>query len=257
MLRYAIKSQEGHPLEAPKQLFDEKISVPDPPQRGVIKVITAGFPWCVDLWCVGSTTDTLGDSQTHSTMNMFKDADDIKSNLILTTLSFLDYYRPALAFFENVPGFLNYSLNATQVDRHRTEGGLEMGGLKLLVKALIDMGFVADVISSYFRLIACLVFTPPVIKYATVSFKRVTTELHKDVYGFSSLQQKKVRHYPNCHNQPMHSRLLTYYKSNIRSRTIGRRIPSVPSVQLKGRLRIRSLLSNLLLETFHVSIGTS
>ena len=87
----------------------------------------------------------MDDSQTHSTMNMFKDADDPKSNLILTTLSFLDYYRPALAFFENVPGFLNYALNATQVDRHRIEGGLEMGGLKLLVRALIDMGFVADV----------------------------------------------------------------------------------------------------------------
>jgi DNA (cytosine-5)-methyltransferase 1 len=88
----------------------------------------------------------MNDSQTHSTMNMFKDADDIKSNLILTTLSFLDYYRPALAFFENVPGFLNYSLNATQADRYRVEGGLEMGGLKLLVRALIDMGFVTDVL---------------------------------------------------------------------------------------------------------------
>lgn len=86
----------------------------------------------------------MNDSQTHSTMNMFKDADDIKSNLILTTLSFLDYYRPALAFFENVPGFLNYSLNATQADRYRVEGGLEMGGLKLLIRALIDMGFVTD-----------------------------------------------------------------------------------------------------------------
>lgn len=84
---------------------------------------------------------------------MFKDADDIKSNLILTTLSFLDYYRPALAFFENVPGFLNYSLNAAQVDRYRLEGGLDMGGLKLLVRALIDMGFVVDVMFSYPRLI--------------------------------------------------------------------------------------------------------
>ena len=49
MLQYAIKSQEGLKHEVPKQLFDDKISVPDPPQRGVIKVITAGFPWCVDL----------------------------------------------------------------------------------------------------------------------------------------------------------------------------------------------------------------
>ena len=98
----------------------------------------------------------MNESQTHSTMNMFKDADDIKSNLILTTSSFLDHYRPALAFFENVPGFLDYSLNATQADRYRVEGGLEMGGLKLLVRALIDMGSVADVIFRLSRLILCL-----------------------------------------------------------------------------------------------------
>ena len=204
--------------------------------------------------CVGSTTDTMNDSQTHSTMNMFKDADDLKSNLILTTLSFLDYYRPALAFFENVPGFLNYSLNATQVDRHRVEGGLEMGGLKLLVRALIDMGFVADVTLVILDSDSMLLWNSD-IKSATASFKRVTTELHKDEYGFSSLQQKKVRCYPNCRNQPMSSRLSTNYKSNIRSRTIGRRTPSVPSVQLKGRLPIRLLLSNPLLETSHDLIG--
>ena len=183
---------------------------------------------------------------------MFKDADDIKSNLILTTLSFLDYYRPALAYFENVPGFLNYSLIATQVNRHRVEGGLEMGGLKLLVKALIDMGFVANSTFNYFRLIARLEL---VIKSATVSFKQVTTELHNDEYGFSSLQQKMVRCYPNCRNQPMSSRLLISYKSNIRSRTTGRRTSSVLSVQLKGRLLIPSLLSNPLLETSLDLIG--
>ena len=49
MLQYAIKSQERLQHEVPKQLYDEKISVPDAPQRGVIKVIAAGFPWYVDL----------------------------------------------------------------------------------------------------------------------------------------------------------------------------------------------------------------
>ncbi|KAF8167566.1 hypothetical protein B0H34DRAFT_792278 [Crassisporium funariophilum] len=124
MLRYAIKSQQGHQTEAPKQLYNGQIPVPDPPKRGDIQVITAGFP-----------------CQTHSTLNMFKNVDDVKSNLILTTLSFVDHYRPAFAFFENVPGFLNYSLNAVQAGRYRVEGGVEMGGLKLLVRALIDMGY--------------------------------------------------------------------------------------------------------------------
>ena len=194
----------------------------------------------------------MDDSQTHSTMNMFKVADDIKSNLILTTLSFLDYYRPAYAFFENVPGFLNYSLNATQVDRHRIEGGLEMGGLKLLVRAMIDMGFVADVDSAIPYL---LLVWNSVIKSATVSFKQVTTELRKDAYGFSSLQQKKVRSYPNYRNRPMSSRLSTNCRLSIRSRIIGRRTPSDPSVQPKGRPHIRSLLSNPQLETSQDLIG--
>jgi hypothetical protein len=43
MFRYAIKSQEGHQPEAPKQLFDDETTVPDPLQREAIKVFTAGF----------------------------------------------------------------------------------------------------------------------------------------------------------------------------------------------------------------------
>ncbi|KAJ7922796.1 hypothetical protein B0H13DRAFT_1865409 [Mycena leptocephala] len=37
-------------------------------------------------------------------------------------------------------GFLKYNLLARQAGRHRVEGGIEMGGLKLLLRALFDMG---------------------------------------------------------------------------------------------------------------------
>ena len=45
MLRYAIKTHEGHNPDAPKQLFDSKVHVPPPPKPGDVKVIIAGFPW--------------------------------------------------------------------------------------------------------------------------------------------------------------------------------------------------------------------
>ena len=78
-------------------------------------------------------------SQTHSALNMFKVADDIKSNLILNALSWVDHLRPDICYFENVPGFLSFTFNATQAGKHRLEGGTPMGGLKLLIRALIDM----------------------------------------------------------------------------------------------------------------------
>ena len=165
----------------------------------------------------------MDDSQTHSTMNMFKDANDIKSNLILTTLSFIDYYRPALAFFENVPGFLNYSLNAIQVDRHRIEGGLEMGGLKLLVRAMIDMGFVADVTFSYStRLVAHLEFSYQVrygllqaghygapqrrVRFFLVAAEegQVLPELPQPTHEFPVVNQLQIKH-PKQDNRTSHT----------------------------------------------------
>ncbi|KAF8640653.1 hypothetical protein AX17_000310 [Amanita inopinata Kibby_2008] len=124
ILRYAIKKQEGHHPGVPKQIYDGRTLVPDPPKPGDIKIIVAGFP-----------------CQTHSSLNMFKHANDPKSNLILNALSYVDFYRPVLCYFENVPGFLNYALNATQASMHRLEGGIPMGGLKIVVRALIDMGY--------------------------------------------------------------------------------------------------------------------
>lgn len=45
MLRYIIKSQQGHQVEVPKHKYDDKTPVPVQPKPGEIDVITAGFPW--------------------------------------------------------------------------------------------------------------------------------------------------------------------------------------------------------------------
>ncbi|KAF9041782.1 S-adenosyl-L-methionine-dependent methyltransferase [Hymenopellis radicata] len=118
------RSEPGNRPSPPEQLYDKKENVPRPPKKGQIKVIVAGFP-----------------CQSHSTLNMFKSESDRKSNLILPTLSFVELLQPDYCFFENVPGFLQYRLNATQVSPHKVKGGIERGGLKLVLRALLDMGY--------------------------------------------------------------------------------------------------------------------
>ena len=78
-------------------------------------------------------------SQPHSSLNRFKRANDRKSHLILNLLSWVDFLQPKYCFFENVKGFLKYSLNASQDGQHKVKGGIEMGGLKFLVHALLAM----------------------------------------------------------------------------------------------------------------------
>ncbi|THV06517.1 S-adenosyl-L-methionine-dependent methyltransferase [Dendrothele bispora CBS 962.96] len=125
-LQYAVKSQTKETMEVhkPKDLYHQTRPIPDPPKRGDIKVLVAGFP-----------------CQTHSALNMYKRSDDPKSNLLLTTLSEVDRLKPNYCFFENVPGFLSHRLMATQVTSHRVVGGIEQGGLKLLERAMLDMGY--------------------------------------------------------------------------------------------------------------------
>ncbi|KXN85700.1 DNA (cytosine-5)-methyltransferase 1A [Leucoagaricus sp. SymC.cos] len=126
VLRYFIKKQEGHRVECPSQLWDpkNKIPIPDLPPPGTVDIIAAGFP-----------------CQTHSRLNMFKTANDVKSNLMLTALSWVDFYRPKYVYMENVTGFLSFHLNTKQAGIHRVEGGVTMGGLKLLIRALLEMGY--------------------------------------------------------------------------------------------------------------------
>lgn len=144
LLRYAIKSCRGvlEDDEVPKNIYDNSRS-PPPPQPGDIDVITAGFPWCVSILLI-SPSDTRVEtvSQPHSQLNMFQKANDIKSNLILNLLSWVDFLEPKYCIFENVRGFLSYNLNAIQVDEHRTAGGISMGGLKFLVHAMLAMKYV-------------------------------------------------------------------------------------------------------------------
>ena len=72
---------------------------------------------------------------------MFQHANDRKSHLILNLLSWVDFLRPKYCVFENVRGFLRYNLHAYQSGKHRVEGGVEMGGLKFLARALLAMRF--------------------------------------------------------------------------------------------------------------------
>jgi len=85
-------------------------------------------------------TSDNGSSQPHSSLNMWKRADDPKSNAILVTLAYMDFIRPKWAVFENVRGFLQFNLNARQAGPHRLEGGVALGGVKFLEFALIKMG---------------------------------------------------------------------------------------------------------------------
>ncbi|KAH8099860.1 S-adenosyl-L-methionine-dependent methyltransferase [Cristinia sonorae] len=123
MLRYAIKKHKGHDVEVPMNLADKSL-VADPPQPGSVDCIVAGFP-----------------CQPHSRLNMFQRANDNKSHLMLTLCSWVDFLRPKYCFFENVRGFLQYKLNATQAGRFRVEGGIEMGGLKWFINSLLEMNY--------------------------------------------------------------------------------------------------------------------
>ncbi|TCD63769.1 hypothetical protein EIP91_004952 [Steccherinum ochraceum] len=123
ILRYAVKKQAGHQVEVPVHLGN-KSAVSDPPQPGDIDCIVAGFP-----------------CQPHSRLNMFQRADDKKSHLILNLCAWVDFLKPKFCFFENVRGFLSYNLNARQAGRYRVEGGIEMGGLKWLIYAMLEMGY--------------------------------------------------------------------------------------------------------------------
>ncbi|KAI9510780.1 S-adenosyl-L-methionine-dependent methyltransferase [Russula earlei] len=125
LLRYAVKSYRGilEEDDIPNDILN-KTRLPPPPRPGDIDVITAGFP-----------------CQPHSQLNMFQKANDVKTNLILNLLSWVDFLQPRYCIFENVRGFLSYNLNAIQVDKHRTGGGISMGGLKFLVHAMLAMNY--------------------------------------------------------------------------------------------------------------------
>ncbi|KAJ7608113.1 S-adenosyl-L-methionine-dependent methyltransferase [Mycena polygramma] len=124
VLRYFIKSNAGHINEVPRQLFDNETPLPPPIPPGKMRAIIAGLP-----------------CQSYSGLNMYRTVEDHRSNLLLTLTSYVDFFKPDFLFLENVPAFLRYKLLAEQVSRHRVDGGIEMGALKLLLRALLDMRY--------------------------------------------------------------------------------------------------------------------
>lgn len=73
---------------------------------------------------------------------MYQKANDQKSHLILNLLSWVDFLQPKYCVFENVRGFLQFSLKSVQKNKYRVQGGIPQGGLKFLVYALLAMGYV-------------------------------------------------------------------------------------------------------------------
>ncbi|KAL4067275.1 S-adenosyl-L-methionine-dependent methyltransferase [Scleroderma yunnanense] len=122
VLRQAILIHENKMPDDLRSI--EGNALPNPPLPGEIDCIIAGFP-----------------CQPHSQMNMFKRANDKKSNLILNILSWVDFLKPRYCIFENVRGFLQYGLKARQDGLYRVKGGIAMGGLKLVLRALTDMDY--------------------------------------------------------------------------------------------------------------------
>ncbi|KAI0778984.1 S-adenosyl-L-methionine-dependent methyltransferase [Trametes elegans] len=125
VFKYAVKSHAGNlgGEDIVTNLGDNS-PLPKPPLPGEIDCIITGLP-----------------CQPHSQLNMFQRANDRKSHLILNLLSWVDFLRPKYCFFENVRGYLSLNLHARQAGRHRVEGGIKMGGLKFLIRALVSMKY--------------------------------------------------------------------------------------------------------------------
>lgn len=140
---------------------------------------------------------------------MFRNAQDAKSNLILTTLSYMDHYSPRFGYFENVPGFLRYALNADQVDVHTTRGGVQSGGLKLFVRALLDMKYV----DAFFPLFLLNVDFYQVIKSVLANYKQVIMGHHNDVSDFLLWLQRRAKCCPIFRNQRTISQRIKHWKS--------------------------------------------
>ncbi|KAI8913753.1 hypothetical protein DFJ77DRAFT_46145 [Powellomyces hirtus] len=79
--------------------------------------------------------------QGYSGLNRFKKANDIKNTLVVTSLSYVDFYRPTYFLLENVRGLVDFRLGGVQDGRHKIKGGIEQGVVKLILKTLHAMNY--------------------------------------------------------------------------------------------------------------------
>jgi DNA (cytosine-5)-methyltransferase 1 len=73
--------------------------------------------------------------------NQYQKANSIKNSLLTTYLSYVDHYRPRYFLLENVQSLLDHRLGSSQVNIHRTRGGIEMGSAKFIMRALTSLGY--------------------------------------------------------------------------------------------------------------------
>ncbi|KAH8828411.1 S-adenosyl-L-methionine-dependent methyltransferase [Flagelloscypha sp. PMI_526] len=128
-----------------KQLcpIPNEVEIPPLPEVGKFDALVAGFPWS---------------SPPHSHLNMFKRAHDPRNTLFLNVLSIIELHRFKYIFLENVPGFLSvtilltiflavpvnysqFSLGSRQDSPYRVTGGVQQGGLKIIYRVLLDLGY--------------------------------------------------------------------------------------------------------------------
>lgn len=148
MLKYAVTTTKRSAKEQPELTsIDDEQPLPRPPQPEDVDIMVSGFPWCVCKAAIAppSSSTFFCISQPHSSLNMFQNVNDLRNELFLNTLSWVDHLRPKFCLFENVEGFVNFSLCATQDGPHRVRGGIEKGGIKFTVRALTAMGCVLSI----------------------------------------------------------------------------------------------------------------
>ncbi|OLL21656.1 DNA (cytosine-5)-methyltransferase 1 [Neolecta irregularis DAH-3] len=121
LLDRAIKEGNG---EIPDELLDfQKQKVVPMPARGEVDFIYCGPPCGI---------------------NRFKKANDVKNSLIATSLSYVDFYRPKYFLLENVRGLLAFRMGGKQAGTNKIEGGIRMGAVKFILRALTSMGYQAQ-----------------------------------------------------------------------------------------------------------------
>ncbi|KAJ1926787.1 hypothetical protein IWQ60_003489 [Tieghemiomyces parasiticus] len=122
LARAIAQHRNGETLEPEEDLLGRPL--PDMPHPDDVDFIYCGPP------CQG-----------FSGANRFPKADDIKNTLITTSLSYVDFYRPRFFLLENVYGMVNFMLGGTQAGQARIAGGIKMGVVKFIIRALTSMGY--------------------------------------------------------------------------------------------------------------------